>query len=306
MKIAICGLLTSENLGEWFIADSLKYLIETEYYEKCRGITENKLDQTQEIEFVYVDILANNDDVVSSDNAIKRRINNCYKYKISGLPAEMFDIVIKKVTKKVGLNALHRVRHFIWNHAYNFRPRFSLYYESKFSDVDLIVIDGAGLLEYSANEYYEPLNLISKYGKEHNIPIVYNAIGHSGEFDPEDFRCRVLMNAMQSSVVSYVSARDSADVVQQCAGNKNKVKLLADAAFWCKETYGITKQSRQKVVGIGLIRGNSLQRYNIDFGQEEWISTFTNIAKELTKRGYEYFFFTNGMPADYRVGGGTA
>lgn len=296
MKVAICGLLTSENLGEWFIADSLKYIIKMKYIEK-KGREAGNLD------FVFVDILANIDHVIPSENPIRRRIRNCYKYRMSGIPAEVIDSGIRRIARKRNFNTLHKVRHFIWNHAYNFRPRYTLYYEKMFKGVNLIVIDGAGLLEYSPNEYQEPLNLISKYGEKHNIPVVYNAIGRSGDFVPEDFRCKVLINALRSHAVKYVSARDSVDIVQQCVGNKHKVELLADAAFWCKEAYGIEKNPTANCVGIGLIRGNALQRYKVDFTEEDWLTLFENIAKELVKRGYTYFFFTNGMMADYKVGG---
>ena len=296
MKVAICGLITSENLGEWFIADSLKYIIKTKFLEKTAKKPES-------LDFVFVDILANNEQVIPSENPITRRTKNCYKYRRSGLPAEVVDSSIRKLAGKTKLVALHKIRHFIWNHAYNFRPRYSLYYDEKFRGVNLIVIDGGGILEYSPNEYQEPLNLISKYGEEHNIPIVYNAIGSSGEFEVGDYRCKILMNALRSQAVKYISARDSVDIVRQCVGSTHKVALLADAAFWCRETYGIEKRPATDCVGIGIIRGNALQRYKVDFTEEDWIDLFEGIAKELVKRGYTYFFFTNGMMADYRLGG---
>ena len=299
MKVAICGLLTSENLGEWLIADSLKYLIQKEYdeYWMNKGLDGLK----EEIDFVFVDVLANNDIIVPADSPLDNRIKNYYGYKKSRIIPEFIDIFLKKINKKAKMSFIHKFRHFIWQHAYNYKKRFNMYYCNKFKDVDFIVVDGAGLLEYSANEYQEPLLLISEYGMKNNIPVVYNAIGHSGAFDEHDYRYSILQQALQASSVKYVSARDSLDIVQNCVGNKLKVKLLADAAFWCREAYKI-ELPKGKKIGVGLIRGDALLRYNIGFDEEAWINLFVNIGKELQRRNYEFFFFTNGMPVDYKLG----
>ena len=72
-------------------------------------------------------------------------------------------------------------------------------------NVDFIVVDGAGLLEYCYNEYQEPLYTISKYAERHGLQVVYNAIGRAGEYNEKDFRCSILKAALRSDVVKYVS-----------------------------------------------------------------------------------------------------
>lgn len=166
----------------------------------------------------------------------------------------------------------------------------------------MIAIDGAGLLEYSYNAYQESLNLITLYADEHSIPVIFNAIGRAGEFDKDDYRCQVLMEAFQRDCVRYVSARDSKDSVQECVGNRFDVKLLADAAFCVDEAFGISANSRDNVIGIGLIRGDASLSYSHGFGKDGWIDLFSNIALELQRRGYEYEFFTNGAREDYEIG----
>jgi polysaccharide pyruvyl transferase WcaK-like protein len=102
--------------------------------------------------------------------------------------------------------------------------------------------------------------------------------------------------------VKYVSARDNVDAVQACAGPGHDVKLLADSAFWMKEAYAIDTTVERKKIGIGLIRGNSLQGYGVDFGAKEWTALFAGIANELRDRGYDFEFFTNGLPGDVLLG----
>lgn len=296
MKIAICGLLTSENLGELFIADSLKNIVKKE-------LLKHSVDE-ESIDFVYTDILANNENIIPYSGSLDRRIKNAYDYRMLGLPAEVVDALLKHIAKKNvrNTNSIYKLRHYIWQHSHNFGGRNRKYFEKKFKNVDVIIIDGAGLLEYSANEYQEPLLLISQYGEENNIPVIYNAIGRSGEFDPKDYRCQVLMKALRSNAVKYVSARDSLESVQACVGSLHEVKLMADAAFQCAEAYRVYQEKDAKKIGIGLIRGDSLQRYGIDFSEEDWVKLFVDVGKELKRRGYTFFYFTNGMPADYEVG----
>lgn len=307
MKIAICGLLTSENLGEWLIADGLCYLI--------KKVSSEGGQELNDADFVFVDINANKENVIPSNGAIDRRIKNCCYYKKYGIPGEILDVLLRKsagkITSKKFRNTIYKFRHSLWRKSINLGKRYGKYYHEKFSDVDLIVVDGAGLLEYSTNEYQEPLLLISEYGEKNNIPVIYNAIGSSGEYDSEDYRCKVLMKALRSSAVKYISARDNLEAVKNCAGDNHDVKLLADAAFYTKEAYAIgdfigedktADKEKIKKIGIGLIRGNALLRYNINFNEEDWIQLFISVGCELKNRGYDFFYFTNGMPADYELG----
>ena len=297
IKIAICGLVKSENIGELFIARSLEYLIGTELRKKDPDIG---------IDFVEVDLLGRNDEIEDIPNAFFKRVNNYSYYYRKG---EALDKVFQELKKHANEmdntmlgNSIHRIRHGIWKSGLNYRKRLETFFNEKLEGVDFIVIDGAGLLEYSYNEYEWPLMLISKYAEKHGLSVVYNAIGRAGDFDENDFRSNILKRALQSSQVKYVSARDSVETVQACAGSKHKVKLLADAAFWMKETYKIEDNPNRTKIGIGLIRGTSLTGYGDDFEGDSWVKLFVNIAKELEKRGYDYEFFTNGLPADIALG----
>ena len=297
MRIAICGLIKSSNLGEEFIAKSLAWIISQELQKK--GIKE-------EPEFAYVDIQATNDITKDYSNLIKSRIHNLYGYTYRGIPADILHLELKKLASKSKSkdlrNRIYKVRHWMWRHSLNLGKRYKKYFDIKFKDVDLIAIDGAGLLEYSYNAYQESLNLITLYAEEHSIPVIFNAIGRAGEFDKSDFRCQVLMEAFQRDCVKYVSARDSEESVQECVGDRFNVKLLADAAFCVDEAFGVSANSRDNVIGIGLIRGDASLSYTEGFGREDWINLFTNIALELRRRGYEYELFTNGAREDYEIG----
>ena len=297
LKIAMCGLIKSENLGEMFIARSLEYLIADEATKKQPGI---------QIEYVRVDLLGRNDQIFEIDDARERRIRNYYHYNPKAKIAEKIFLSLqalgRKSKSKIVQNLIARFRHLIWRIHPNYRKRLWDYFDSKFADVDYVVIDGAGLLEYSYNEYHWSLLLVSEYANAKGLEVVYNAIGRAGAFDERDFGSKILKRALQSPAVKYVSARDNLSAVQACAGGKHDVKLLADSAFWMKEAYEIADRGHRKKVGIGLIRGNSLKGYGSVFSAKDWVLLFSEIAHTLQERGYDFELFTNGLPGDVKVG----
>lgn len=298
MKIAICGLVKSENLGEMFIARSLEYLIEDELRKRAPAV---------KAEFVEVDLLGRNDVLVPAENAVDNRIKNYYGFDKNAMLEEYVFVGLRRLALKMRkhrkiTNVLYRLRHFVYLHGKNQGKRLYKYFSDKMDGVDFIVVDGAGLLEYAYNEYQESLLMISRYAEDHGLSVVYNAIGQAGSYNERDFRSSVLRQALRSETVKYVSARDSVENVQACAGEGKKVKLLADAAFWMKETYGTEPHREPKKIGIGLVRGNALTGYGYRFGREKWVALFSAIANELESRGYTYEFFTNGLPGDIVLG----
>jgi len=297
VKIAMCGLVKSENLGEMFIARSLEHLIADEAQKVEPGI---------EVEYVEVDLLGRNDTIYEIPDARERRLRNYYRYSEKGRLTEKVFLDLqrrgRKAKSKRTQNLISRARHLIWSTGRNYRKRLASYFDLKLEGVDYIVIDGAGLLEYSYNEYHWSLLLISEYAEKHGLEVVYNAIGRAGAFDERDFGSTILKRAIRSRAVTYVSARDNVTEVQACAGPGHTVKLLADSAFWMKEAYGIDTTVERSKIGIGLIRGNSLQGYGVEFGSKEWTTLFAGIATVLQERGYEFEFFTNGLPGDITLG----
>lgn len=297
MRIAICGLIKSENIGELFIARSLEYIVKKELAA---------VNPDVDVAFVEVDLLGRNDDIKLVSGSIQKRLANYYNYSPRGIFTEKVSLELKKwalkVENKFVKNTITRFRHLLWLNGVNYKKRLNSYFEEKLRGVDFIIIDGAGLLEYSYNEYQWPLLLISEYAEKHGLNVVYNAIGRAGAFDERDFGSKLLKRALQSPAVKSISARDNPEAVQACAGGAHQVKLLADAAFWMKEAYQIPACNDRKKIGIGIIRGNSLQGYGVDFGERDWIMLFAKIACELQKRGYDFEFFTNGLPADIVLG----
>lgn len=297
MRIAICGLIKSENIGELFIARSLEYIIKTEVHA---------IDPNIDIEFVEVDLLGRNDEIQLVSGSIQKRLANYYNYSPRGIVTEKISLFLKKFAQKSNSkliqNSIAYFRHILWLNGINYKKRLNNYFEKKLENIDFIVIDGAGLLEYSYNEYQWPLLLISEFSMRKNIDVVYNAIGRAGAFDERDFGSKTLKKALQAPSVKYISARDNPEAVQACAGGTHDVKLLADAAFWMKEAYEIPKIANKTKIGIGIIRGNSLEGYGVDFGTKDWVKLFCRTALELQKRGYAFEFFTNGLPADSTLG----
>ena len=296
LRIALFGLIRSANLGEEFIARGLEHLIR----EACRA-----RGCRTPVEFVEIDLLGRNDRILPASGKLEDFLLNYHGARRIGLPADAVFRFLRKAYRRIGplplrnlVIALSRAVYWVGP---NFRSRLRRYFAGKLRGCDFIVIDGAGLLEYSYNEYQEPLLLVSRMAERSGLPVVYNAIGRAGRFDPGDLRARVLMRALRSSAVRYVSARDSEETVQLCAGPGRRVKLLADAAFCLREVYPVERTERHRI-GIGLVRGNSLTGYGVRFGQRDWVELFAGIAGELSRRGYEFEFFTNGLEGDMVLG----
>ena len=297
MKIAIVGLVCSENLGESFIAQSLSWLIRDAVL---------KLQPELKPEFVWVDLAGKRvrPDHSSATGIEGKSLFDGYDPK--GALWDRIDEKIKRLSRRVSIrparNTISRLRHSSWLYRRNGKKRLLNYYQRELQGVNLIAIDGAGLLEYSYNEYQEYLLTLMTYAEGMNIPVICNAIGRAGEFDPADYRCKILMRAMQSEQLRYVSARDSVESVQACVGDRLKVKLLADAAFWASEAYGVTAQPGSDTIGVGLIRGTAFQSYEEGLNEEKLIDFFIQIGAELEHRGYRYEYFTNGLSSDQRFG----
>lgn len=297
MRYGIVGLVSSENLGEEFIAFSLSWLIKE---------NEKKEYGTEETECVFADLLGKkNDKSHMPDEAGRKRIVFEYydkKYRIIDGVDSRLGKKIRKITNIPIRNVFCRIRHLSWIIRKNGRKRLLKYYSEKLKGVSYIIIDGAGLLEYSYNEYQEALNTLLCFAKENKIPIICNAIGRAGDYNPKDFRCQLLNRTFRDKQIIYVSARDSLDSVQSCVGDRLKVKLLADAAYWASEAYDIKKRQKTGLIGIGIIRGNAFQSYGDGISEEKLMELFISIALELESRGYNYEFFTNGLYSDYRFG----
>ena len=276
IRITICGLINSLNLGERFISDSLENIITDEYKKKYGNADELVIRQFN----------------IQADKPEGDLIDSVYDF---------FWKAARHLKLQAARNLCYYLRHLFWMSFRRYRRKYYALFKNAFSDTDVIVIDGAGLLEYSYNEYQEILLLISEIAEELDLPVIYNAVGTVGEFHTDDYRCRLLMKAMRSSSIRYVSARDNADIVQEYVGDRIQVSQCADAAVLVSETYGIEKNP-SACIGVGLIRGGALWSYRIDFDRENWIGLFVSIGEELMKRDYCFRFFSNGLPSDYSIG----
>lgn len=296
LRIALFGLVKSDNLGEEFIARSLEFLIAREC--RARGLT-------VPVEFTEIDLLGRNDITVPAVGKIQNHRLNYWGYHVAWLPLDFAMRIIKRGSRHVKWlplrNLIVRFARLVYWCNPNLGPRLRKYFLSKLQGCAFIVVDGAGLLEYAYNEYQEPLLLVAACAKRLGLDVVYNAIGRAGKVNEGDFRCSILKRALQADCVRYVSARDSVETVQLCAGARHRVKLLADAAFWMKDVFPVSMVARTKI-GIGIIRGNALTGYGFKFGEDDWIKLFSGIARALEKRGHVFEFFTNGLAGDIILG----
>ncbi len=82
----------------------------------------------------------------------------------------------------------------------------------------------------------------------------------------------------------------------------NKAKLVADSAVWASEVFGIRKDPKSEVIGVGLIRENAFRAYGINLGKNQLLDLYQGIFSELDLRGYDWRLFSNGLPLDHELG----
>lgn len=174
------------------------------------------------------------------------------------------------------------------------------YFKTELKDQDLIIVVGGGIIKYKYQDFWMDLTALLKASTFLVKPIVFNAVGVEG-YDISDRKCRILKQAMHLPALKYISTRDDIDTLQGCYFDGNPhlpCEQVADPAVWASEIYGITKDSRSEIIGIGVIRSKIFIDNGIEYSESKVIDLYVGIAKELINRGEKIELFTNGVDAD--------
>jgi len=108
MKIAICGLVKNDNLGERFISDSLSWIVADVLRE--HNITES-------LEFIETDISARNDIISDYKSHSENKKLNLYNYDCKAAYTDKLYkllIISAKIFKPIKIkNVFYKARHFL-------------------------------------------------------------------------------------------------------------------------------------------------------------------------------------------------
>lgn len=288
MKVALCGLIYSSNLGEEMIADSVRYMIN---------------DVSKEtIEFVELDIRGIDSRPLAVAHAGENLNTMMASDKAKHSIKHMLRIFVKSRSSKM-IHYLKRIRSdFFWKFSSHKRKKLEDFFGRSFIGVHLIVVAGGGLIEWKNNEYQDYLFTLAAVAEQLHIPVVYNAVGCVGGYDIKDSRCRRMKAALTSESIKHISVRDHVDVMNQFVDFNQAVPQIADPAVWIAEAYGIKKAKESNVIGIGLIRGSIYESYGYNNNKNEMFILYQQIIQEVEARGYQWKLFSTGFEVDQKAG----
>ena len=273
MKIGLMYLDVT-NLGDVIIYETSKYLID-------RIISD---DNMTDIEIVPIPIDCSADKF--KPNFFTRLRYLCFRIR-----NKVFSIDYKKCSEETTLKYWYRTP------AYQC---FNKVVKPKIESSDKLVFSGGGLIKFHRQNFHLLIHEIVKVASNNNIPIYFSAVGIEG-YDIADARCRILKNAINNKIVKSISTRDDIESLNSNYINNDNIKtlLVADSAFWIKETYNIhPKKTSDKNVGLSLIRPDIFREYLYDVSEDALTKLYRDLILLLLTNNYKVTLFTNGSKRD--------
>lgn len=190
-----------------------------------------------------------------------------------------------------------------------YKIKLKSYYNKIIKKADKIVLP-IGMLKFSSQNFSYVFDLITKIAEKYNKPILMSAMSIANP-DENDLRYIQLKNAINRSSVWGITTRDGVDGLERLrkyylTNEKIFSDYVGDPALWIPEVYGFDKTMKtheRKIIGVNLIRKGIYASYKEEvFSEEQLLSFYKELVKELEKRNYQWEFFCNGMNEDYQVG----
>lgn len=187
----------------------------------------------------------------------------------------------------------------------SYRVRLTRHYKKQLNDIDAVVYS-IGMLKYSTQNESYIFEIVNRIATEYNIPVLMSAMSIEKE-NPEDWRYRQLVRAVNMPCVKKITTRDGQNGVDRLAKsyikNQNiQYDFVGDPALWIPKCYDTSSRKDSDVIGIGVIRENIYRDYGIDFSGEQLLDMYVSLIQELDKRNQKWVLFCNGMPEDCDFG----
>jgi len=211
-------------------------------------------------------------------------IGDCCKYlieKIANEKKEKIDVTLADIYEE----NINKIRELIAQH-------------------HIIVFPGGGLSSIKFNKrIMEIMNIAECY---EDIQIYFNAIGIN-RIKPKVKNEELLKQIFSRGQVKQVTTRGDYKRLKKflcstCVGKTYPCKLVLDPAVWVNEAYHIVRNPDADIIGVGVIRPNIFSDNGSFFSEEDVLSMYIGLIRELESRGYRWELFTNGMVRDYKLG----
>ncbi len=225
-----------------------------------------------------------------------RRILQCFEYKfINGfLEDKIYYPFIK--------NLVFSILILYWIIFSNKSSYLKSYYKEIVEDSDIVFFAGGGIFQqFYMKMWAGILNIVNLCSRK-NIPIYFNAIGiEKSQILVENLLYKYILN---KSVVKTITMREKFAYTKNLLFNKNKCFDVLDSGLWSSECYSV-KKINSDLIGIGVIRPNIFRDMGWNINEEDVLTLYIRIIKELDKQNYNWELFANGNNednADYKFG----
>lgn len=271
MKIGVVGLYSNENIGDYLLVESAKFLLKK---------------HSPDVSLRDIDVDPRDVEIFSGKRLINIRV---------------FDILSRYknlVFSVVRIPALqYYYEYFFW------WVKVNWFYKSIIKDVDGLVIAGGGFLKFRTQGLNYLVEQIVKIAEKRNIPVMFSSVGIEG-FDPKDIRCRKLQKTINSDIVKVITTRDDIDTLRDkyITNEKTVTDLVGDPVFWLQDCFSIKRQVGSKKIGINLVNPNNYMAYGGEADYFKIDNFYKNLIQELSIRNADFYLFTNGMEVDQKFG----
>ncbi len=171
------------------------------------------------------------------------------------------------------------------------------YYDSITKNADIVFFSGGGLFQQFYMNMWSGIFTVVQNCKKKNIPVYFNAIGIE---KPENFVEKLLYKyILNQKIVKVITVRENQNLVNSMLNSDKECIQVVDSALFADECYGVSKNDSE-IIGIGAIRAEIFMDNGCGVTKNEVLNLYSNIIKELDKRGYKWQIFTNGGKKDYR------
>lgn len=288
MKIALISLYMSHNLGDHLIIKCSEYLL-------------RRVAPEEAFDFIECDLFGRVERTAKIYTPARHPA-----FDRSKDPSRLRKLVRRVVQTGRRMARGKAVRDLFarleWETDPNYAPRVRAYYRDIVRDADLVMFAGGGIIEYSYNHYQGAIELIVREARRAKKPVVFNAVGLVGACDPADLPFRTMRRALLSPNVRLITVRDHVDLMnRRYLGGAKTARLVADAAVWASEAFGIQADPRP-VIGVGLVRENAFDSYSRSIPYPNLLEMYRALLSELTARGHAWKLFGNGFENDQEFG----
>ena len=282
LKIALCGL-DDLNLGDEVIFKSTRWLL--------GGIMAEL--GLKDFEIVRVDLMHDlRDGVAVRKSGVRlqqRRLADMTTDLVSRFPS----------LRLLVHSAACPVLRWKWRHSRSGRS-FVANELCKLHGADLIVFAGGGLVKFHRQNFYSPIDDVTRFAKKNRIPVLFNAVGVEG-YDIANPKCTILKQALRRDCVRMVTTRDDAETLKREYGLAPQipVSMVGDPALWVPEVYNVAWQGEKSgVIGLNAIRPAIFGGYGEPINPEELLGLYRGLVRLCLKNGFKVQVFTNGALAD--------